>query len=88
MSHLAANVRRLRKEKTWSQDELTRRSGVTSVKMIEVSKVACPRYPTLVALARALGVTVADLFAEPKHPKRKRLNGRPRVRQQRRAGEG
>lgn len=63
MNHLAENVRRLRKIKEWSQARLIDESGVTSVKRIEVGQIQSPRYPTLDALAKALGVQVADLYS-------------------------
>jgi transcriptional regulator with XRE-family HTH domain len=68
---LAANIRRLRLERGLTQDALTRSIGVTSLKMIETGRIATPRYSTLTAIAKALGVTVSDLFAEPK-PERRR----------------
>jgi len=65
MSHLADNVRRLRKAKKLSQLELMEKTGVTSVKQIESGKILSPHFENLEALAKALGVTVSALYAEP-----------------------
>ena len=69
MNYLASNLRRLRIAKGLSQQKLMEASGFTSVKEIERGKIQCPMYPTLEGLALALGVTVSDLFAEPKPAK-------------------
>jgi transcriptional regulator with XRE-family HTH domain len=62
---LARNVLRLRREKDFSQHELAARARVTQalVSAIELED-ANPTVESVARLARALGVTVADLFAE------------------------
>jgi transcriptional regulator with XRE-family HTH domain len=65
MSHLADNVRRFRKAKGLTQLELMDESGVTSVKRIEAGQILSPEYKNLESLAKALGVSVADLYAAP-----------------------
>src|SRR5712664_1224735 len=60
---LARNVRRLRKEKGWTQDELAAKvqAEQTAVSLIENSR-ANPTLETLEALAASLGVKLIDLF--------------------------
>lgn len=70
MNNLAENVSRLRKQKGLSQAVLMQRTGVTSVKQIETGTISSPRYETLEALAKELGVEVADLYANPPEPRR------------------
>lgn len=72
ISCLAANIRRLRLERGLTQEELTNSIGVTSLKMIETGRIATPRYSTLQAIAKALDVTVSDLFAEPQQKRARR----------------
>jgi transcriptional regulator with XRE-family HTH domain len=55
-----------------SAAELARRAGLSSVKMIERGKSLSPRIGHLEGIARVLGCTVAELFAEPKPKARKR----------------
>jgi transcriptional regulator with XRE-family HTH domain len=69
---LGANIRRLRKAKGYKYKQFAELAGTQATPMIETGKRGKrPEYATLVAIARALGVTVADLYAEPK-PKSKR----------------
>jgi putative transcriptional regulator len=58
-------VRLLRKQRGWSQDELSRASGVdrSTISQIENS-VRDPKPATLRRLARTLGVNIGDLFDE------------------------
>jgi transcriptional regulator with XRE-family HTH domain len=72
---LADNVRARRKKLGLSQDELIKKTGVTSVKSIETGKILSPHFPALVSIANALGVTVSDLFAEPKAPRKRKSAG-------------
>jgi transcriptional regulator with XRE-family HTH domain len=60
---LARNVRRLRKLKGWSQDELAGRLKIkqTAVSLIE-NKRANPTLETLEDLATCLGVKFVELF--------------------------
>lgn len=57
------NIRRLREKRGWSQQELADRSGLSSVKQIELGKNV-GRVETLVTIANALGVTMDDLLSE------------------------
>jgi len=63
--NLSHNVKRLRIAAGISQDELAKRAGLSSVSMVENGSRPNARTDTLDAIARALGVTVSDLFAEP-----------------------
>jgi transcriptional regulator with XRE-family HTH domain len=63
---LACNLRRLRLGKGYTQKHLVAVTGCSSVAMIEGGRVPNPRYGTVVALAAALGTTVAALYREPR----------------------
>lgn len=60
---LAANVKRLRQAKGWTQETLAERSGIstTGVQRLEAGE-RWPRPGTLVALARALSTHIYRLF--------------------------
>jgi transcriptional regulator with XRE-family HTH domain len=63
-SALARNVRRLRKQREWSQERLAAEAGELRQSLIsdlELAK-ANPTLITLESIAGALGVTVRDLF--------------------------
>jgi transcriptional regulator with XRE-family HTH domain len=66
---LARNVRRLREENDWTQDELAAKVEIeqTAVSLIENAR-ANPTLQTLEALAASLGVRFIDLF-EYRSPK-------------------
>ena len=66
---LARNVRRLRKEKGWTQDELAAKLKVEqmAVSLIENNR-SNPTLETLEAVAACLGVRFIDLF-ETRHTK-------------------
>jgi len=60
---LARVVRRLRREKGWTQDELAAKVGVEqmAISLIENAR-ANPTLETLESLAKSLGVRFVDLF--------------------------
>jgi transcriptional regulator with XRE-family HTH domain len=60
---LARNVRRLRRDKGWTQDDLAAKVKIeqTAVSLIENSR-ANPTLETLEAVAASLGVRFIDLF--------------------------
>ena len=60
---LARNVRRLRKDRGWTQDELAAKFEIeqTAISLIENHR-ANPTLETLEAIANCLGVKFADLF--------------------------
>jgi transcriptional regulator with XRE-family HTH domain len=65
---LAVNIRRLRKQRGWSQDALAREAGVdqNAVSLIE-NRRANPTIVAIEGLAKALDVPVVELLApEPK----------------------
>ena len=79
MTVLGDRLRELRQAAGLSQEELARRADVLlgTVQKIEQGIVADPRWSSVTALARALGVTL-DALAEPpvgRRPPRRR--GRP-----------
>ena len=70
---LAANVRRLRKERGWTQDDLAAETKVeqAAISLIENGR-ANPTLLMLESIARALGVAFIDLFAaRTRRPKEK-----------------
>lgn len=66
LSPLAVNLRNLRLERGMTQEKLGNLAKCSSVAMIESGRRTSPRSHTLTRLAKALGVTVADLWAEPR----------------------
>ena len=62
---LARAVRRCRREKGWTQDELAAKVGVEqmAISLIENAR-ANPTLETLEALAENLGIKFADLFED------------------------
>jgi transcriptional regulator with XRE-family HTH domain len=59
----AANLKTLRAERGWSQEDLSRHTGLhtTAISKIERADRA-PRFPTVVILAEALQVPAGRLF--------------------------
>ena len=63
---LGQRVRRLRNSAGLSQDALARAAGIGRVTLVRLEKgEQTPRYKTLRAIARALGVSVSKLLVEP-----------------------
>jgi transcriptional regulator with XRE-family HTH domain len=64
--HLGQHVRALREAKAFTQEELAERSGLHRVYLaqLESGRNHNPRLDTLRRLAKALGVSVADLVIE------------------------
>lgn len=61
---LSRNLRRLRAEKGWSQEELADRAGLHRTYVSGVERgVRNPTITIVAALAKALGVPPAELFA-------------------------
>ena len=62
---LAKNVKRLRRERGWSQEELWGQSGVHRTYLSAMErKQRNPSVDILERLAEAFGVPMADLFSE------------------------
>lgn len=63
LEHFAANLKALRKERGWSQEDLSRESRLhtTAISKMERANRA-PRFPTVVILAQALEVPAGRLF--------------------------
>ena len=63
---LGQRVRRLRNSAGLSQDALAGAAGIGRVILVRLEKgEQAPRFKTLEAIARALGVGVSDLLVEP-----------------------
>ena len=59
---LAANVKRLRLERGWSQEELADRAGKHRTFISQIERVVkTPTIDTVDAIAKALGVTIGEL---------------------------
>jgi transcriptional regulator with XRE-family HTH domain len=63
LERFAANLKDLRAERGWSQEDLSRSTGLhtTAISKIERANRA-PRFPTIVLLAEALEVPAGRLF--------------------------
>ena len=63
LEHFAANLKAARKERGWSQEDLSRESKLhtTAISKMERANRA-PRFPTIVILAEALQVPAGRLF--------------------------
>jgi transcriptional regulator with XRE-family HTH domain len=63
LERFAANLKALRAERGWSQEDLSRASGLhtTAISKIESANRA-PRFPTIVILAEAFNVPAGRLF--------------------------
>jgi transcriptional regulator with XRE-family HTH domain len=61
---LGAVVRRLRRERDWTQEQLARRAAITQghLSHIEAGSRAHPTALVVTRLARALGVSVTELL--------------------------
>lgn len=63
---LAANIRRLRKERGWSQETLAFEAGLHATEISRLERgLREPRLGTLAQVAQALGVTVGTLIVPP-----------------------
>lgn len=70
---VSRNVRRLREQRGWSQEELNARAAIAgSVKQIEAGKQGA-RADTLVAIANALNVSLDELVYDSTAPPRPEL---------------
>jgi transcriptional regulator with XRE-family HTH domain len=69
LSELGREVRRLREEHGWTQNQLSVYAGVSqpTVNQIETGK-RNPSTATVVKLAKALGVEISDLFRKASAP--------------------
>jgi transcriptional regulator with XRE-family HTH domain len=63
LERFALNVKELRKERGWSQEDLSHRSGLHSTAISKMERCArAPEFPTVVALAAAFEVPAGRLF--------------------------
>lgn len=63
---LASNIRRLRKERGWSQETLAFEAGLHATEISRLERgLREPRLGTIASVAEALGVTVAALIVAP-----------------------
>lgn len=71
LRYIGANIRRLRIERGWTQQELAQATGLKEryVQVLETGS-ANPTVKVVIAAAHALGVAPTDLFAPAKLPPR------------------
>ena len=63
LEHFAANLKAVRAERGWSQEDLSRATGLHTTAISKVERgTRAPRFPTIVALAEALDVPAGRLF--------------------------
>lgn len=63
---LSANVRKFRRRKGWSQEQLAEESGLHRTYVSGVERGARnPTIKVIAVLAKALGIKTADLLKEP-----------------------
>jgi transcriptional regulator with XRE-family HTH domain len=64
VSTLAKNIRKLRQEKGWSQDELARKANIpfTTLTKIETGVIKKPSVFTVEQIAEALGVSIDQII--------------------------
>ena len=68
---LGQRIRRLRKSAGLSQDALARAAGIGRVTLVRLEQgEQTPRFKTLGAIAKALGVSVSELLVEPEFLRR------------------
>jgi len=63
---VSKNIRRIRQEKGMSQDRLSKKAdlALNTIVKVETGENPNPTIETLKKIAKALGVTVGDLFKE------------------------
>jgi len=59
---LADNIRRIRKLKGWTQQQLSEKAGTWAIAGIESGARTHPSYDTVAAIAKALDVDAKDLY--------------------------
>lgn len=61
-----ANLKKLRKQKGWSQEKLAREAGISYQTLIKIEqgRIKNPKLETLIKLAKALGVSIDKLIGK------------------------
>jgi transcriptional regulator with XRE-family HTH domain len=63
LERFAANMKELRAERHWSQEDLSRESGLHYTAISKMERAArAPRFPTIIILAKAFQVPAGRLF--------------------------
>jgi transcriptional regulator with XRE-family HTH domain len=63
LDHFAANLKALRAERGWSQEDLSRYSQLHTTAISKIERgMRAPRFPTIVAIAEALEIPAGRLF--------------------------
>lgn len=63
LERFAANMKELRKERGWSQEDLSRHTGLHYTAISKMERLArAPSFPTIVMLAEAFEVPAGRLF--------------------------
>jgi transcriptional regulator with XRE-family HTH domain len=64
LERFAANLKELRKERGWSQEDLSRHTQLHTTAISKMERAdRAPRFPTIVTLAEAFEVPAGRLFA-------------------------
>jgi transcriptional regulator with XRE-family HTH domain len=63
LEHFAANIKALRKERGWSQEDLSRQTRLHTTAISKMERAdRAPRFPTIIVLAEAFDVPAGRLF--------------------------
>lgn len=66
LNYIGSNVRRFRKNRKWTQEEMARRANISRIALIHIeSGKAVPTLDTLASLANVLEIPMTSLLARP-----------------------
>jgi transcriptional regulator with XRE-family HTH domain len=66
LNHIGSNVRRYRKNRKWTQEEMARRANISRIALIHIeSGKAVPTLDTLASLANVLEIPMTSLLSRP-----------------------
>lgn len=66
LTYIGANIRRFRKSRKWTQEEMAKRANISRIALIHIeSSKALPTLDTLSALAGVLEIPITSLMAKP-----------------------
>ncbi len=66
LTHIGTNIRRMRTERSWTQQELANKAGISRIALIHIEhSKANPSLETALSLGASLGVTLSRLLAPP-----------------------
>ena len=66
LNYIGSNVRRFRKNRKWTQEEMARRANISRIALIHIeSGKAVPTLDTLASLANVLEIPMTSLLSRP-----------------------